>query len=117
MNCEEALKRLKQETCPCTYNPDFDKDECLEVIKKTLEDQRDELINLRKEKQFYRNTGIEKSQEFKELVEFVNFIVVNSIIHTDKIGYKLELKWISLNAYVPKDKRDLFDKVVEKYGK
>ena len=44
MNCEEALKRLKQETCPCTYNPDFDKNECLEVIKKTLEEQKTELL-------------------------------------------------------------------------
>ena len=107
MNCEEALKRLKQETCPCTYNPDFDKNECLEVIKKTLEEQKNELIKLREERQFYRNSGINKSQEIKEIVEFVNFIVENSKIFVDKIGYQLELKWISLNAYVPKDKREM----------
>lgn len=36
MNEFEALKRLRQETCPATYNPDFDKEECLEVIEKAL---------------------------------------------------------------------------------
>jgi len=36
MNEFEALKRLRQETCPATYNPDFNKEECLEVIEKAL---------------------------------------------------------------------------------
>ena len=36
MNEFEALKRLRQETCPATYMPDFNKDECLEVIEKAL---------------------------------------------------------------------------------
>lgn len=33
----EALKRLDQETCPATYMPDFDKKECIEIIRKDLE--------------------------------------------------------------------------------
>lgn len=37
MNSKEALKRLKQETAPATYMVDFDKDECIEVIRKDLE--------------------------------------------------------------------------------
>ena len=36
MNEFEALKRLRQETCPATYNPDFDKEECCDVIEKAL---------------------------------------------------------------------------------
>jgi len=36
MNEFEALKRLRQETCPATYMPDFNKEECLEVIEKAL---------------------------------------------------------------------------------
>lgn len=32
----EALKRIRQETCPATYMPDFDKDECCNIIEKEL---------------------------------------------------------------------------------
>ena len=37
MTPKEALKRLRQETCPATICPDFDKEECLNVIEKALE--------------------------------------------------------------------------------
>lgn len=37
MTSKEALKRLKQETAPATYMVDFDKDECIEVIRNELE--------------------------------------------------------------------------------
>ena len=36
MNEFEALKRLRQETCPATYMPDFNKEECCDVIEKAL---------------------------------------------------------------------------------
>jgi len=37
MNKEfEALKRLKQETCPATYNQDFDKNKCCNIIENAL---------------------------------------------------------------------------------
>lgn len=36
MNEFEALKRIKQETCPATYMPDFNKEECCDVIEKAL---------------------------------------------------------------------------------
>ena len=36
MNEFEALKRIRQETCAATYNPDFDKGECCDVIEKAL---------------------------------------------------------------------------------
>lgn len=42
MNVKEALKRLKQETIPATYNPDFDKNECIDIIEKEL-NQKDYL--------------------------------------------------------------------------
>lgn len=37
MTSKEAIKRLRQETCPCTYISDFDKEECLKIIEKDLE--------------------------------------------------------------------------------
>lgn len=37
MTAKEALKRLKQETAPATYMPDFDKDKCIEIIQKDLD--------------------------------------------------------------------------------
>ena len=33
----EALKRIRQETAPATYNPDFDKKECCDVIEQALQ--------------------------------------------------------------------------------
>ena len=32
----EALKRIRQETCPATYMQDFDKNECCDIIEKEL---------------------------------------------------------------------------------
>lgn len=32
----KALKRLRQETCPATYMPDFDKQQCCDTIEKEL---------------------------------------------------------------------------------
>lgn len=32
----EALKRIRQETCPATYMNDFDKNECCDIIEKEL---------------------------------------------------------------------------------
>lgn len=32
----EALKRIRQETCPATYMDDFDKNECCDVIEQAL---------------------------------------------------------------------------------
>jgi hypothetical protein len=34
MTFEKAIKRLRQETAPATYCPDFDKEECLKVFEK-----------------------------------------------------------------------------------
>ena len=36
MKALEALKRLKQETCPATYMPDFNKIECCDIVEKAL---------------------------------------------------------------------------------
>lgn len=33
----EALKRIRQETCPATYNNDFDKNERCDIIEKELQ--------------------------------------------------------------------------------
>lgn len=36
MKVKEAIKRLRQETAPATYMPDFDKEECLKTIEETI---------------------------------------------------------------------------------
>lgn len=35
---EEAIKRLRQETCPATYMPDFDKELCLQVLEEAVKE-------------------------------------------------------------------------------
>ena len=37
MKVNEAIKRIRQETAPCTYIPDFDKEKCLGVIERHIE--------------------------------------------------------------------------------
>lgn len=37
-----ALKRIRQETCPATYNPDFDKDECCNIIEAELKEKEEQ---------------------------------------------------------------------------
>ncbi len=34
---KDYIKRLRQETCPSTYCPDFDKDECLDYIESIVD--------------------------------------------------------------------------------
>ena len=36
MKVKEAIKRLRQETAPATYMPDFDKEECLQVVEEAI---------------------------------------------------------------------------------
>lgn len=36
MKVKEAIKRLRQETAPATYMPDFDKEECLQTIEEAI---------------------------------------------------------------------------------
>lgn len=43
MTPKEAIKRLRQETAPATYNPDFDKEACLKAVESELE--RDGVVN------------------------------------------------------------------------
>ena len=38
MTSKEAIKRLRQETCPATYMPDFDKEE-YDLLKEVLCDE------------------------------------------------------------------------------
>lgn len=41
MTYEEAIKRLRQETCPATYNKDFDKEACIRVIEERVRKQNE----------------------------------------------------------------------------
>ena len=38
MTSKEAIKRLRQETAPATYMPDFDKEECLQVVEARMDE-------------------------------------------------------------------------------
>ena len=48
MELNEAIKRIEQETIACTYNRDFSKSECLQVIKDSIK-QKDDTIQALKE--------------------------------------------------------------------
>lgn len=48
LNVNEAIKRIRQETCPATYMQDFDKEECLKVIEDSIK-QKDDTIQALKE--------------------------------------------------------------------
>ena len=48
MELNEAIKRVRQETCPATYMPDFDKEKCLKVIEDSIK-QKDDTIQALKE--------------------------------------------------------------------
>ena len=47
MELNEAIKRIRQETAPCTYNMDFDKNECLKVIEDSIKKKDDTIQNLK----------------------------------------------------------------------
>ena len=77
MNSKEALKRLKQETAPATYMPDFDKDKCIEIIQKDL-DRLEKLEKIIKENFGYNENTKEcffnydapvMEEEIKEVLE------------------------------------------------
>ena len=65
MNEFEALKRLRQETCPATYMPDFDKEECCDVIEKAL-------LELKAIKEAKPNEALECLEIFKVHYEETN---------------------------------------------
>ena len=48
LNVNEAIKRIRQETCPATYMPDFDKEKCLKVIEDSIK-QKDDTIQALKD--------------------------------------------------------------------
>lgn len=48
LKVNEAIKRIRQETCPATYMPDFDKEQCLKVIEDSIK-QKDDTIQALKE--------------------------------------------------------------------
>ena len=47
MELNEAIKRIRQETCPATYMQDFDKEECLKVIEDSIKEKDDTIQTLK----------------------------------------------------------------------
>jgi hypothetical protein len=58
MTSKEALKRLKQETAPATYMADFDKEKCIEIIKKDLDRLEKENIKLKQAIKVLKEKGL-----------------------------------------------------------
>lgn len=56
----EALKRIRQETCPATYMADFDKNECCDVIEQAL--KRLEAID-----------NAEPSEALEDLIDMIEY--------------------------------------------
>ena len=76
----EALKRLRQETCPATYMPDFNKEECLEVIEKAL-------LELKAIKEAKPSEALEKLNYICEDVSFAYDDDYVSYDYTDDVEY------------------------------
>lgn len=98
MLSKETLLQALEFTRSCYYN---------EPVDAETNAQGNEAYNCLKE----------SIEEIDNLRQFTEFIVKNSKIWTDKVGYMLEFRWISINTFIPKDKQNLIKKVVEKYGK
>ncbi len=47
MEVNEAIKRIRQETCPATYMQDFDKEQCLKVIEDSIKEKDATIQNLK----------------------------------------------------------------------
>lgn len=92
MNEFEALKRLRQETCPATYMPDFDKEECCDVIEKAL-------LELKAIKEAKPNEALEYLEEIRDFRYGKNKLLVcqTEMYHTIKQALlkaeKLEKVW------------------------
>ena len=84
MTSKEALKRLKQETAPATYMVDFDKDECIEIIRKDLErleeleeendnllDDKLELVIKNKQQDMLITKLIQENTKLKQVIEIL----------------------------------------------
>ena len=47
MEVNEAIKRIRQETCPATYMQDFDKEACLKAIEDGIKEKDDTIKSLK----------------------------------------------------------------------
>ena len=76
----EALKRIRQETCPATFIPDFDKEECCNIIETALKDYERRLA-LAKEYQDINNVAkrLKALEIIKKLPEEEKQILLNLV--------------------------------------
>ena len=112
MTSKEALKRLKQETSPATYMNDFDKDECIEIIKqdlKRLEKLEEENEKLKVENDELLDNKLELVIKNKQQDMFIEKLIQEC----DKLK-----KGIGLLTYKPIDILHIkISKSVEEYNK
>ena len=100
----EALKRIRQETCPATILPDFDKEECCMVIETALKrlEQIDKVMYL-------NNRKLKALEIIKELLDLKVISVVNNdtrlIVRFGDVQYSLLVpnKYVDLLKEVLKD--------------
>lgn len=79
MNAKESLKRIRQETCPATYMPDFDKEECCKTIEKALA-----VLD------FFEGLDIDVEKHENELGEMVYLLTLTSDLKWYKISFDLK---------------------------
>ena len=115
MDALEVLKRIKQETAPNTYNPDFDKNECCDIIENELK----EYYQLREE--LNKALNLNKCQTLKEWVtlmqkklEALKILSMIVDIHNDTpYRHYVTLKNHEVSMVIEKENCDLLSEVLK----
>lgn len=91
----EALKRLEQETCPATYMPDFNKLECVDIVRKALEDyeKKCEILSILKRTKVNLYDEVYGCEDYEEYLELFTY-AQDSLNLTEKEFYLLK-QWIN----------------------
>ena len=82
----EALKRIRQETCPATYNQDFDKNECCDIIEQALIQAEKDKAELKRLDIILKLVGNENSVHFGYNGKEIVAITSNRFEKIDKGG-------------------------------
>ena len=115
MSALEALKRIRQETAPNTYNSDFDKNECCDIIEDTLKEYYQLREELNKALNLNQCQTVEEwvtlMQKKLEALETLSMIVD---IHNDTpYRHYVTLKNHEISMVVEKDKCNLLAEVLK----
>ena len=82
---DQAIKRIRQETCPATYMADFDKEACLQVIEADVKEKRRLLSLISKWYKQLKTDGKNTKQIVAEEMKLVLNNAIESEIENDSI--------------------------------